>query len=499
MRCLLYDCTHLLAQSPRQTPSGIERVALQYLDAFLTNETWGDCIGVYQTGELLRPLSSAQLSRLHRVLQSRWGTGEARTDALEDLRGATVGQDVEIHGAGAASDAPKLDPALGDALLRTDADAALYVNVTLSGMGDAALFDALRDEIGGQFLFLVHDLVPVRYTEYYPKDPSYFRAVLRNISTYASHVVAVSHATADDLRAYLQQADARVPPIQVLPPGVAPGYASPHLRRPSSSPSPPSDPFFVVLGTLEPRKNHRLLLQVWRDWAAHSASDPPTLLLLGADGWMNEETKALLERCDALSDCVVHRSGCSDAEVRALLRDARALLMPSFAEGWGLPIVESLTLNTPVIASDLPVFREASQGAAVFLSPLNGPAWRTAVADFCDDASDRYRTASAAADAFVPPSWDDHFQGLAEALPQGAPNAAPPSLSSRSLRSRARTLRSAPSEVQARTPRDWLAYAVLPSSLHASYERFKAAPVRWMEQSRWRPVHRLGRFLRRGL
>ena len=58
--------------------------------------------------------------------------------------------------------------------------------------------------------------------------------------------------------------------------------------------------------------------------------------------------------------------------------------MPSFDEGYGLPVVEALTLGTPVIASDIPVFREISQGFATLLAPLNGGDWRETILAFSE-------------------------------------------------------------------------------------------------------------------
>ena len=86
--------------------------------------------------------------------------------------------------------------------------------------------------------------------------------------------------------------------------------------------------------------------------------------------------------------------------------------MPSFDEGYGLPVVEALTLGTPVIASDIPVFREISQGCATLLAPLNGGDWRETILAFPNEQPSAWNAAKAKALQFRVPNWRDYFSGL---------------------------------------------------------------------------------------
>ena len=102
----------------------------------------------------------------------------------------------------------------------------------------------------------------------------------------------------------------------------------------------------------------------------------------------------------------------SRSALRQLIANARALLMPSFAEGYGLPLVEALSLATPVIVSDIAVFREVTQGRATFLSPLDGAGWRDAVRDFSSQSSRSYARAAGWTRDFVAPDWKGYFAGI---------------------------------------------------------------------------------------
>ena len=106
----------------------------------------------------------------------------------------------------------------------------------------------------------------------------------------------------------------------------------------------------------------------------------------------------------------------SDRGLLRLLANARGLLMPSFAEGYGLPVVEALSVGTPVVVSDIPVFREISQGCAVFHHPLDGPGWRQAVVTLSDSDHPGTREARQKAQAFRAPSWEGHFDSVGSFL-----------------------------------------------------------------------------------
>ncbi len=163
-------------------------------------------------------------------------------------------------------------------------------------------------------------------------------------------------------------------------------------------------PYFVCLGTIEPRKNHLLLLQLWRTLGACA----PRLLIVGRRGWENENVLDLLDRCPALAEPIQELGAISDLHLTALLRGARALLMPSFAEGFGLPVAEALAHGTPVVCSDLPALREAGGVVPEYLDPLDAVSWRQAVLDYTDTNSPRRKAQLIRMPAWRGSTWDEH-------------------------------------------------------------------------------------------
>ena len=178
--------------------------------------------------------------------------------------------------------------------------------------------------------------------------------------------------------------------VNPLPSTLAPACSAPDLADAL---------YFVSVGTLDPRKNHALLLRVWPTIYRRTGA---RLVLVGGVGGAAAPVWEELARVPALAASTCHVAGLSRAALAVLIAGARAALIPSFAEGYGLPVVEALTLGTPTLATDSPVFREASQGAGIFLDPRDDEAWTKAILHACARRTDP--------PAFVPPSWGDFHQ-----------------------------------------------------------------------------------------
>ena len=168
-------------------------------------------------------------------------------------------------------------------------------------------------------------------------------------------------------------------------------------------------PYFVFLGTIEPRKNHLLALHVWRRLAAELGPAAPRLILIGRRGWEIEQVIDLVERCDALRGLVVERSDMSDSQALDTLRGARALLLPSFAEGYGLPVAEALAHGVPVLCSDLAAFREVGGDVPEYFDPVDGMGLLRAVKDYSAANSPRRDAQLARLQRWDAPCWDDHM------------------------------------------------------------------------------------------
>ncbi|MCX7221123.1 MAG: glycosyltransferase, partial [Burkholderiales bacterium] len=168
-------------------------------------------------------------------------------------------------------------------------------------------------------------------------------------------------------------------------------------------------PYFLVLGTIEPRKNHSLLLLLWRQLIERFGAYAPRLVVIGQRRENCENIIDLLERCETLKGFVFEYSACSDTELATWLQHARALLFPSFAEGDGMSLVEALSLGVPVIASDLLAFREIAGDIPEYVDPLDGKRWSELVLAYSQSDSPIRATQCRKMLNFVAPTWAAHF------------------------------------------------------------------------------------------
>ena len=163
----------------------------------------------------------------------------------------------------------------------------------------------------------------------------------------------------------------------------------------------------MTLGTIEPRKAHDLLLDLWDGMMAERPErDVPGLVSCGARGWNND---AVFARLDALpkGGPVMECPGLSEGAVAALLQDSCGLLFPSHAEGYGLPPIEAAAMGVPVVLRDLPVYRETLGDIPVYLKETESYLLRDIVDQLSANGHGMDRTSVSS--RFEAPGWSDHF------------------------------------------------------------------------------------------
>jgi glycosyltransferase involved in cell wall biosynthesis len=303
--------------------------------------------------------------------------------------------------------------------LKRHRDPPIYVVVSHHHLSRDRRVERIRRDFGARLVGFLHDLIPVDYPEYVePGMERSHRRMLRTITRHFDAVIVNSQTTAEYYRRYLRETGggAAAPRIHVALPGVsafpAPG-AGIRLRPPDPV------PYFIIIGTIEPKKNHLLLLNLWTRLAT-TLAQPPRLLVIGARGWENEQAVDMLERSRRLHGLVEEHSCLGDAAIGSLLQHARAVLLPSFTEGFGLPLAEALASGIPVICSDIPAFREIGHDVPEFLDPLDIYAWRDAVIDYCAAGSARRAAQLQRLAGWPPLGWDRHFRIVDEVLAEAS-------------------------------------------------------------------------------
>jgi glycosyltransferase involved in cell wall biosynthesis len=387
----LLDLTRLVSRLGRGPMTGIDRVEYAYLAHLASREI--PLFGLVRSAAGWLLLDQPGCARFAQIVSGKVGLPPA--DLLSRLLHRRDPVRAQAETAARQLAISRAARPFLSRLMRRLPRGTSYLNVGHANLSDKVLASLSR--AGLSRTVLIHDTIPLDHPQFArPGTVEPFRARVAAVSAHATQVIHLTNAARALTEAQMAHMG-RVPPGVVVPIGIDLAAPDPRLLPPAID---LTAPYFVTLGTIEPRKNHALLLDVW----ARLPDPAPRLYIVGNRGWADA---ALLARLDALPADgpvrVLHRL--PDGAVAALIARARALLAPSLAEGFGLPPVEAASLGTPVIAADLAVTRELIGNMAVYLPASDIYSWmETIVRQAALPQIDGEKT------VWHAPTWDAHFK-----------------------------------------------------------------------------------------
>ena len=276
------------------------------------------------------------------------------------------------------------------------------------------LLPELRNR-GLKLAVFLHDIIPIIHPQYVHQNTIVlFMEYLGAYLKYADIIIASTESTLKNVNKLI--GDLGIKPI--------PGFVSwlgvdfscgdgdeGHLEEDARK-AVVAGKYVLMVGTIEPRKNHRLVLDAFDhglfDLGYH-------LVFAGHFGWDINELKKRITGHPLLGKKLFYIENGNDATIDYLYRNAYIVAFPSFAEGFGLPIVEALGRGIPVVASNYDVIYEVGKGYAEFFNPLEEKGFYD-ILDKYHNNPRLYDTWKQKIQSYIPFSWEQAEQKMAEAL-----------------------------------------------------------------------------------
>ena len=391
-RPIVFDLSRLLSRAYFTTPTGIDRVEYAYAVELLKRVPERlRFAAVHPAGGYYGRLEIGAVRQFLAFTQARWQT---RGDAEAEVRAQAIRHLFALR--------PRAVPvALGQ---------RVYIQASPHHLEDGKLVRSILQTERARLVTLVHDVIPLTHPEFArPNGAEEHARRIRTIDRFADGIIGNSRATLDALTPHLTPRRGRITRVAHL------GCEwSDEPVRPD--PVPGERPYFLFISTIAPRKNHLLLLNVWRRMVEKRGDRAPQLILIGRRGWENENVLDVLDRSTLLRGHVIEEPDVDDRRLAQLMAGARAVLLPSFAEGYGMPVAEALAAGVPVIASDIEALREVGRDVPEYLDPLDGLGWLAMILEYAQPNSVRRERQFDRLLGWAPVSWTQHIDTVLEVV-----------------------------------------------------------------------------------
>lgn len=398
---ITYDLTRMCAYLDRKFPSGIERVDINYLHGFLLNSMFiiKGILEVEVNGKIyLVKIPDELVLKIKNHLYNRWILSISEDSLfvkhakeIENELIAEINKYCIINADGIDVNIIKL---------HKPNSKIFYFNACFINIADGKQHYKLIKSAKLVPIYIIHDIIPIEYPEYTFGDQNKLH-LERLITAFdlEANIIAISEHVKIKINLIATSLGYKNINIHVNNNGIDAKFIN---RNKSIHKSINKKNQFIYVSTIEPRKNHALLLNVWKKIIneTNSSAETPKLIIIGRRGWNNQLTFDMLDKNASLREFIVEINNASDDEIIRYIDESKAMLFPSFDEGWGLPIVESLAIGTPVICSDILVHHECTQGNAIFLDPIDGLSWFECIMKISKD------TLKIDSGNFLPISWE---------------------------------------------------------------------------------------------
>lgn len=385
---LAYDVARLFLSPLSLSPRGIDRIDLMLAEYFFRHgreNVWGSL----PTPWGVRLFPAWRVRRGLEQVRVLWREdGEPDSDAafqnlVRRLRGDIVNDETRSAGLSIWRKYGRMFSMLratgftfGRSPTRTLPPNAAYLNVGHLVVSLRLCLRWLKRRPDIHAVFMVHDAIPLTRPDLVePRAASFHRAVINNTQDFATGMIVSTDTARSEIEAHFNSGGGALLATKALHLPLSDTFGTVPPEHPELS----AIPYFLVCGAIEKRKNLPLLARTWKHLAETSDETLPQLAVVGPPNFGFSAIRDEFRASGLLGREVHFAHGVSSRSLAILMANAKALLMPSLAEGFGLPLKEAKAMGCPVIASDIPAHREVLESYGTLL-PVDDPiAWSHAI------------------------------------------------------------------------------------------------------------------------
>lgn len=266
-----------------------------------------------------------------------------------------------------------------------------------------------------KFIHFAFDMIPTLFPGYVVDWlPEAFTSYQKKVFTHANGIVAISKSTAEDVRSFMKQHHIKNKPrITVVRIGEEIGADD---ERVEPILGLDEKEFILSVSTIEGRKNHAALFYILKE-AKHRRINLPKIVIVGRNGWLTDDIRYTMEHDSDAAQGIMILNGVSDAQLAWLYQNCRFTIFPSFYEGWGMPIAESLAKGKLCIASNTSSMTEIAGPLVDYFSPYDTGDILRCVEKYLDNETLAKKESDIATN-YRPTSWDDMFIAVSDFVRQ---------------------------------------------------------------------------------
>lgn len=228
-------------------------------------------------------------------------------------------------------------------------------------------------ESGVKVVTICYDLIPVKFPSYcFVNFSNEFSEYLINILHGSDYIFCISDNTKHDLKNFIKNSGAPFPKIKTLKLGTSLYEDDEHTKINKDSKS--QSKFILYVSTIETRKNHKLIIDVYL-LAKKKNIYLPNMVFVGMKGWGVQSLLSKIEKDNYLKSKISILSNIDDKNLSEFYKNSLFCVYPSYYEGWGLPIVEAASFGKVTLCSNIRPLREAGGKYMKYIDPYCTESW----------------------------------------------------------------------------------------------------------------------------